>query len=97
MHKNMHLTYSNSVSKVIDMKVWLPEEIEALRKSQTLSRRVFSELLGVTGNYVYLLEKGVKTPSATLRLLLDCVERELDEKEKGKESEKKHGKAQRSL
>jgi len=94
MHKNMHLTYYNSVSNMIDMKAWLPEEIEVLRKSRKLSRRAFSELLGITGNYVYLIEKGVKTPSDTLRLLLDCVERQLNEKRK--ESEK-DGKAQRSL
>jgi DNA-binding transcriptional regulator YiaG len=93
----MHLTYYNSVSNMVDMKAWLPEEIEVLRKSRRLSRRAFSELLGVTGNYVYLLEKGVKTPSATLRLLLDCVERQLHGKEKGKENEKKYGKTQRSF
>lgn len=73
------------------MKAWLPEDIEVLRKEHRLSRRAFSELLGVTGNYVYLLEKGVKEPSKTLRLLLDCVERQLKENEKGKESVQ-HGK-----
>ncbi|MBZ0157383.1 MAG: helix-turn-helix domain-containing protein [Alphaproteobacteria bacterium] len=73
----------------MSMKTWLPKDIETLRKQHKLSRRAFSELLGVTGNYVYLLEKGVKTPSDTLRLLLDCVERQLQENEKGKESAKR--------
>lgn len=52
-----------------------------------LSQKAFGELLGVTRNYIYYLEKGVKEPSKTLKLLLDCIE-----KEKGKGGEKKHGK-----
>jgi DNA-binding transcriptional regulator YiaG len=76
------------------MEAWESEDVKALRKSHNLSRRAFSELLGVTGNYVYLLEKGVKTPSNTLRLLLDCVTQQLNEK--GKEI-KRHGKAQRHI
>lgn len=91
MHKTMHLTNTNSVSNIRSMNTWMPEDIETLRKQYGLSRRAFSELLGVTGNYVYLLEKGVKKPSDTLRLLLDCVERQLNENEKGKESTS-HGK-----
>ena len=89
MLKNMHLTFTNSVSNILDMESWAPEDIEALRRSHNLSRRAFSELLGVTGNYIYLLEKGVKTPSKTLKLLLDSVERELSNRKGG---EKKHGK-----
>lgn len=38
-----------------------------------LSQTAFSQKLGVTQNYIHLLEKGVKTPSVTLKLLLDCV------------------------
>ncbi len=56
-----------------------------------LSQKAFGELLGVTRNYIYYLEKGVKEPSKTLKLLLDCIE-----KEKGKEV-KKHGKASRHI
>jgi DNA-binding transcriptional regulator YiaG len=73
------------------MRKWSPKDILKLRDRYNLSQPVFGELLGVTGNYVYLLEKGVKTPSKTLRLLLDCVERQVNEKEKGK-GEKDHGK-----
>ncbi|MBT9165314.1 MAG: hypothetical protein DDT23_01331 [candidate division WS2 bacterium] len=72
------------------MKVWTPKDIKVLRKVNRLSQRALSELLGVTENYVYLLEKGVREPSNTLRLLLDCVEERLS-KEKGKEV-MKHGK-----
>jgi len=70
------------------MKAWSPEDIIKLRKKFKLSQVILAELLGVTGNYVYLLEKGVKTPSKTLRLLLDCVERQVNEKEKGKGGKK---------
>ena len=77
------------------MKLWTPKDIKALRKVNRLSQRVLSELLGVTENYVYLLEKGVRTPSKTLRLLLESIEKQLNEKRK--ESDKKHGKSKRHL
>ncbi len=67
----------------ITMKAWTPEDIRGMRKRYKLSRSRLANLLGVTGNYVYLLEKGVRQPSKTLRLLLDCIERQLTEKEKG--------------
>jgi transcriptional regulator with XRE-family HTH domain len=64
------------------MKAWNPIEIRRLRKSLDLYQRELAELLGVTREYIILLEKGVKTPSKTLRLLLDCVERQFKEKER---------------
>lgn len=72
------------------MKNWTPKNILNLRTKMNLSQPAFGNLLGVTGNYIYLLEKGVKQASKTLKLLLDCVERQFKENEKGKES-KKHG------
>ena len=57
------------------MKAWNPEDIKRLRKRLKLSQVALADRLGVSGNYVYLLEKGVKTPSKTLRLLFDCVEK----------------------
>jgi DNA-binding transcriptional regulator YiaG len=74
------------------MKKWAPEQIIQLRKVNNLFQRELAERLGVTREYVNYLEKGVKTPSKTLRLLLDCVEKQFKENEKGKESDKKHGK-----
>lgn len=65
------------------MKNWTPKSIKELRGKYNLSQPAFGNLLGVTGNYIYILEKGVKPASKTLRLLLDCVERQLMEKEKG--------------
>ena len=59
------------------MNTWKPEDIKSLRASFKLSQRKLGELLGVSGNYIYLLEKGMKTPSMTLRLLLDFVSEKL--------------------
>lgn len=72
----------------MNMKNWTPKEIKTLREKHGLSQPAFGNLLGVTGNYIYLLEKEVKTPSKTLRLLLDCIEKQFKENEKGKESKK---------
>lgn len=69
------------------MKAWGSEDIKKMRKKLKLSQVALAERLGVSGNYVYYLERGVRKPSKILRLLLDCIE-----KEKGKEREKKHGK-----
>ena len=68
---------SNSVRYNYNMKTWTPKQIKALRKKNNISQIKLGELLGVTTNYVYLLEKGVKEPSKTLTLLLDCVEEKL--------------------
>lgn len=70
------------------MKNWTPEEINNLRGKYNLSQPAFGNLVGVSGNYIYLLEKGVKHPSKTLKLLLGCVERQLNENKKGKEGKK---------
>jgi DNA-binding transcriptional regulator YiaG len=56
------------------MKTWTPEQIRELRKTMDLSQKAFSEFMGVTEQHVYYLERGVRVPSQTLRLLLDCVE-----------------------
>lgn len=74
------------------MKKWTPAQVLKLRKAHNLFQRELAERLGVTREYVNYLEKGVKTPSKTLRLLLDCIEKQFKENEKGKESDKKHGK-----
>jgi DNA-binding transcriptional regulator YiaG len=69
------------------MKKWHKEDIRKLRDRLKLTQRAFADLLGVTENYVYLLERGVRIPSKTLELLLDCIE-----KEKGKGGEKAYAK-----
>jgi DNA-binding transcriptional regulator YiaG len=70
------------------MNEWLPDAIKTLRKGFRLSQRAFGERIGVSGNYVYLLEKEVKRPSKTLRLLLDFIEVQLRENQTRKEGEK---------
>jgi DNA-binding transcriptional regulator YiaG len=64
------------------VKAWTPKEILKLRETFDLYQRELAELLGVTRTYIILLEKGVKKPSKTLRLLLDCVEGQLKERKK---------------
>ena len=59
------------------MKEWTPDDIKTLRDKKGLSQEAFGRLLGVTRNYVYYLEKGVKRQSKTLRLLLDCIQEKL--------------------
>jgi DNA-binding transcriptional regulator YiaG len=68
------------------MNEWTPKDIRTLRIRLKLSQERFGELLGVTRVYVNYLEKGVKTPSTTLKLLLNYVEK--DFKGKGNEKEK---------
>ncbi len=55
-------------------KKWTAKRIKALRASMDLSQDAFSKLIGTTQNYVYMLEAGLRVPSPTLELLLDCVE-----------------------
>ena len=59
------------------MRHWSGQDIRKLRKSHQLSQKEFGRLLGVSLNYIYLLEKGVRKPSKTLELLLDCVYQKL--------------------
>lgn len=65
------------------MKEWTPEEIRDFRKRLNLYQKDFALLLGVTERYIIYLEKGVKRPGKTLRLYLDCIEREGKTKKKG--------------
>jgi DNA-binding transcriptional regulator YiaG len=55
---------------------WKTEKIKLLRKRLRLSQEAFGEILGVSRNYIYYLERGEREPSKTLRLLLDCIEKE---------------------
>jgi DNA-binding transcriptional regulator YiaG len=71
------------------MKEWTPEQIKDFRKRLNLYQKDFALLLGVTQRYVIYLEKGVRTPSKTMKALLDCLEEKGNEKEKGG---KRHGK-----
>lgn len=58
--------------------MWDANKIKALRRQYGLTQGELAELTGVSKNYIYLLEKEVKTPSRTLQLLLNYVKRDLD-------------------
>jgi transcriptional regulator with XRE-family HTH domain len=60
------------------MSEWTAERIRSFRTKYRLSQAKLAELTGVTENYIYLLEKEVKTPSRTLQLLLDYIERDYE-------------------
>ncbi len=78
------------------MKTWKPEDIRRLRKRFNLSQRALGELVGVTTNYIYLLEAGKKKPSKSLMILLDYVERDL-KTSKERKVKKGYGKGKRHL
>ncbi len=61
------------------MNKWTGNKIRALRLTLKLSQKAFGDRLGITQNYVYLLESGQKTPSGILERLLDCVKKRQDE------------------
>ncbi|MBF0541236.1 MAG: helix-turn-helix transcriptional regulator [Nitrospirae bacterium] len=62
------------------MNDWKPEDIRRFRKHLNLSLNSFGDLIGVTQRYVIYLEKGVRNPSKTLKILLRRIEREVKEK-----------------
>ena len=60
------------------MKQWTPEEIREFRKRLNLYQKDFASKLGVTTRYIIYLEQGVRVPSKTMKLFLDCLEREAE-------------------
>ncbi len=58
------------------MKTWTPEEIKKFRKQLTLSQKDFATTIGVCRQYINYLEKGVKSPSKTLKILLSLLEQQ---------------------
>lgn len=66
------------------MKQWTPEEIKEFRKRLDFYQKDFASQLGVTTRYIIYLEQGVRVPSKTMKLFLDCLEREAKGKRKRK-------------
>jgi DNA-binding XRE family transcriptional regulator len=79
------LTHEHSSCIVLSMKQWIPEEIKEFRNRYGLYQKQLANLLGVTERYIIYLEKGVRKPSKTITLFLDCLE---DQMKQGKEKEK---------
>lgn len=64
--------------------IWTPAKIKDLRSKHKISQVALGNMVGVSGNYVYMLEGGDRKPSKTLCLLLDRIEQELADKERKK-------------
>jgi DNA-binding transcriptional regulator YiaG len=62
---------------MVEMSTWTGKKIKALRRRLGVTQKDFGERLGITTNYVYLLESEQKTPGTTLQLLLDCVKKNI--------------------
>lgn len=73
--------------KIEHMKQWTPEEIKGFRRQLNIYQKDLAALLRVTEQYVCNLEKGVRSPSGTMRALLDCLEGQHREKKTGKKGE----------
>ncbi len=58
------------------MNKWTGKKIRSLRKSLDLTQAEFGKLLGVSGNYVYMLEAEDRAPSRPLQILLDHLKKE---------------------
>lgn len=56
------------------MKEWTPVEIRDFRERLGLYQKDFAVRLGVTRQYIGWLEKGVRRPGKTLRILLNYLE-----------------------
>jgi DNA-binding transcriptional regulator YiaG len=69
----------NIVRYNITMKEWTSEDLKALRKKYKLSQKALGDLIGVTEQYVYYLERGMRTTGKPLKLLLNYVEADLKE------------------
>lgn len=56
---------------------WFPDNIKTLRKNCKLSRRELGRLVGSTDDYIASVEKGLKKPCMSLKILLDYLENQL--------------------
>jgi transcriptional regulator with XRE-family HTH domain len=58
------------------MKIWKPKGIKALRNNLGLSQAKMGELLGVSEDYVSMLERGIRNPGKSLCFLMDRIKAE---------------------
>jgi len=66
------------------MKIRTAQEIRNLRKRMGLSQAAFAERVGMTRIYIYFLERGERAASKTLNILLNYLEREIEEQKPDK-------------
>ena len=62
------------------MKQWTSKQIRKLRERHKISQRALGDLLGVSEQHIYYLERGARVPSKTLQILMSFVEEKLKEK-----------------
>ena len=86
------LTNTNNVSIEIFME-WTKEDIKEFRKEFGLTQQELGDFLGVSQNYIFMIESGLRKPGKTLMLLLDCVQEKLNKGGKGVKN--KNGKRQK--
>jgi len=65
------------------MKQWEADEIREFRQRLRLSRKAFGEMVGTSGNYIYLLERGDRQAGKTLKILSSMLEMQEIEKKGG--------------
>lgn len=75
--REVELSLANLTELDYVSSMWDKYQILALRKRHGLTQKELARLTGVSNNYIYLLEKGVKQPSDTLQILLGYIERDL--------------------
>lgn len=72
-----YLTTLTLLGIVTTMKNWTKAEIREFRTRLKLSQAKFGELVGTSGNYIFLLERGDRKPGKTLKILLNYIEKGL--------------------
>jgi predicted transcriptional regulator len=80
---------------------WGKEDIRHFREEFDLTQQQLGDLLGVTQNYVFMMEAGLRKPGKPLMLLLDCLKEKLihrrKEVKKNAKRKKREGTGQRDL
>ncbi len=61
------------------MKMWTSEEIRVFRQKLQMSQKAFGEMVGTSGNYIWMLERGDRRASKTLKILLSHLDKQESE------------------
>ena len=65
------------------MKEWTPEEIRRFRQQLKMTQKSFGVMVGTSGNYIWMLERGDRQVGKTLQILLSMMERQETETKGG--------------
>jgi DNA-binding transcriptional regulator YiaG len=61
------------------MKEWRPEEIKTFRQKLKMTQKAFGDMVGTSGNYIWMLERGDRRASRTLKILLSYLDKQENE------------------